>query len=222
MRIILFVISYCFALSVGVAQQLTLTQPLDGAVYQRDDSGFGTVTIGGTYNSVRFKQFGGRAFIRARLIELNVSDGAVKFGSTPYAITIQRSGTAYSGSIQVPGGWYRIEVEAVRVNREPTTPGGTPILVEEVAETAYSKVGIGEVFIIGGQSNAQGLPNEPGDLNVAQTNLDYDGVRMQPVNVGPDANLPRTFYNTVTANSISQVKADYVQNTARASQLPTN
>jgi hypothetical protein len=108
MRTLLFLISYCFALSVGYSQQLTLTQPLEGAVYQRDDTGWGTVNIGGTYNSMRFKQNIGQGFVRARLVQLNVSDGAVKQGGVTYSIPVQRTftGTSYSGSIGVPAiGW---------------------------------------------------------------------------------------------------------------------
>ncbi|MCY7357225.1 MAG: hypothetical protein LH609_07085 [Rudanella sp.] len=91
-----------------------------------------------------------------------------------------------------------------------------------MVQSVSSKVGVGEVFIIGGQSNAQGLPNSTGDINIAQSSLDYDGVRTQPVNVGLNANLPRTFYETVSASSLDQIKAEYVQNTLRAAQTPTN
>ncbi len=227
MRTFLFIISYCFALTTGFGQQLrlTLTHPLDGAVYQRDDTGWGTVNIGGTFNSILFKNNIG-SFVRARLVELNVSDGNTKPGGSTYIIPVQRRflGTSFSGSIRVPGGWYRIEAEAVRRVRQAGDPNSPPQFVEEIIETISSKVGIGEVFIISGQSNAQGLPNSPGDVNIAQTNLDFDGVRMQPVNVGPNAELPKAFYVSISAPTASydQIRSDFVKNTVRAAQTPTN
>jgi len=52
----------------------------------------------------------------------------------------------YQGSITAPAGLFRLEVRGVRAN-------------SPVSQATVSRVGIGEVFLIAGQSNAMGLPN---------------------------------------------------------------
>ena len=63
-------------------------------------------------------------------------------------ITIQRNpqGGIFQGALRAKGGWYRLEVQAF-IGGVAT---GTDVI---------RKVGIGEVFIITGQSNAQGFQN---------------------------------------------------------------
>ena len=62
--------------------------------------------------------------------------------------TIQRNpqGGIFQGALRAKGGWYRLEVQAF--------VGGVAI-----GSDVTRKVGIGEVFIITGQSNAQGFQN---------------------------------------------------------------
>jgi hypothetical protein len=66
-------------------------------------------------------------------------------------------GGFYSGSISVRGGWYELQVRGV-------ANGNT------INTTELQRVGVGEVFLVAGQSNAQGFFNygapSPGDDRV--------------------------------------------------------
>lgn len=61
-------------------------------------------------------------------------------------ITSSPKGGFYNGSLSSSGGWYKLEVRAWRGD-------------QVVGTTSVEKVGIGEVFIVAGQSNAQGFLN---------------------------------------------------------------
>lgn len=63
-------------------------------------------------------------------------------------VTIQRNpqGGVFQGSMRAKGGWYRLEVQAFAKGS---------VLSSDVVR----KIGVGEVFIITGQSNAQGFQN---------------------------------------------------------------
>ena len=52
----------------------------------------------------------------------------------------------FNGRIKMKGGWYRLMLRASKN-------------ADVVYEKQIEKVGIGEVFVISGQSNAQGVPN---------------------------------------------------------------
>ena len=114
------------------ATELRLTAPLDHQVVQRSSPGKGLLRIAGELSEVLPVT---DAVIEARL----VSDKE----QTPW----QRAGGSVSGktvigNVEMPvGGWWRLEV---RVSQ-----GG-----KEIALGSVAHVGIGEVFVIAGQSNS--------------------------------------------------------------------
>jgi hypothetical protein len=194
MRAICFLISYCFALSVGFGQEIQISTPFDGAVFQRagasnGSGGEATVTVQGTFNSAAYRQ--GSISLFAVLTPIQLSTGAVIPGGTQisFRLPINNAGLggSFGGSRTVPAGWYNLQVVA--------RSGGPQSLVEgiqgaQLAQSTIQKVGVGEVFVVSGQSNAQGLPNTDNDLNVAYplpSSVGFDGVRVQARQVDPNA-----------------------------------
>lgn len=111
---------------------MNITYPSNRAVYQRNSSNVGTIMFGGNYKTPIDK-------IEVRLEPIvggNLTDWL------PIEAFI--SNGVYFGSINATGGWYKLQVRGLFQ--------GTV-----VAATQLEKVGVGEVFLIGGQSNAQGL-----------------------------------------------------------------
>ena len=135
--------------------QIQVSFPTSRAVLQRDATNQATIRITGYYTDAVTR-------IEARLV---ARDG--QGTSTDWRI-IQPNpvGGAYSGDITGQGGWYNLEVRGIYGDQ----PVGNV--------TSIERVGIGEVFVIAGQSNAQGVhqdaPN-PGNDRVNAVNYHYPG-----------------------------------------------
>ncbi|GAB3931451.1 sialate O-acetylesterase [Larkinella terrae] len=106
-------------------------------VFQRNGGNEASLWIGGYY-SLPFT----RIQVRAEPM-----DGGTLVDWT----TIQENpkGGAFAGSVTVKGGWYRLKVRGLQ--GEQYIEGG-----------GVERIGVGEVFIIAGQSNAQGFENYGG------------------------------------------------------------
>lgn len=130
---------FCLCLLCGSSlhlwAQLSISFPFDGAIFQRNASNLATIHVGGSYTGAVDR-------IEARLVAVS---GGQNIDWT--AIHINPSGGIFSGSLfSVLGGWYTLEVRS--------------ILFNNVVQTAtLSRVGVGEVFVVAGQSNAQGVDN---------------------------------------------------------------
>jgi hypothetical protein len=124
-------LSLLFLVHVTVVAQVTITFPVNRAVFQRNLSNAGVIPIGGTFQA-RVDR------IDARLIPIN---GGNFVDWTPVAIN-PNFGT-FTGGIYAQAGWYKLEIRAFW--------GGNMI-----GNASLEKVGIGEVLVISGQSNAQG------------------------------------------------------------------
>ncbi len=135
LKIFLVAVFFCFGFPQNTWAQLTITFPFDGAVFQRNTSNVATLNIGGSYTGAVDK-------IEARLVAIS---GGNSLDWTP--IHINPSGGTYMGSLfNVTGGWYTLEVRSILFNN-----------VAQIISLA--RVGVGEVFIISGQSNVQGVEN---------------------------------------------------------------
>ena len=123
-------------ISLDVLGQITIDFPSSRAVFQRDRNNSATLYISGSYAKAAER-------IEARLIVING-------GENTNWTSIQSSpqGGFYSGSITAKGGWYELHVRGMNGD-------------QEIGSSKISPVGIGEVFLIGGQSNAQGFPDAP-------------------------------------------------------------
>ncbi len=123
-------------LSFDIFAQISLSFPTNRIVFQRNNDNLGFVNILGNYTQAPDK-------IEARLTPILAGQGT----ATDWILVQEKPKAGYfAGKIQGRGGWYKLEVRAAKDNNITQT-----ITVE--------KVGIGEVFIALGQSNAQGIPN---------------------------------------------------------------
>ena len=176
MKTILFGLALCLTGAVTCAQTLSVTLPKNGAVFQRSGTQ-GVINVLGSYNSKSYA-FDFRR-VRATLRRLDVRTGQVIQSEAPQTFNLTRrnsffsNSTFFSGRITVNQGWYELSTQVFTVFFD--TPVGPPDV---------RKVGVGEVFVIAGQSNAQGLKNTvetgPGGYPNNASNPSWDGVRVQP------------------------------------------
>jgi uncharacterized repeat protein (TIGR01451 family) len=120
--------------------QLSVTSPVPRMVFQRNSFNEANVLVAGLAPSSATR-------IEARFIPLAVGQGQV----TPWTpLDFLPTSKAFRGTVTVVAGWYRLDVRA---------KSGTTVL----AQTQVNRVGVGEVFVIAGQSNAVGgFEREPG------------------------------------------------------------
>jgi hypothetical protein len=117
-------------------QVIKITYPESRAVFQRENDNTSTIYLSGSlYQPVDS-------------VQARVQAEAAGQGFSTDWVTIQKNalGGFFQGSLRAKGGWYRLEVQAFI--------GGAV-----VSSDVVRKIGIGEVFIITGQSNAQGFQN---------------------------------------------------------------
>jgi hypothetical protein len=141
-----------------------ITSPIEGAVYQRDLNKQAVIKIKGSF-------WGGQSFytssvISAELKKLDLNGNEVSDSPISIPITVlgqNNDSKSFSGQLSVPGGWYKLTI----------TSFGT---LTGTVSSKTMRIGVGEVFIIAGQSNAQGINNNVAN-NPAPT---LDAVRVQP------------------------------------------
>lgn len=133
--------------------QMTIDWPIERTVFQRNNSNLGNINISGNVTAECDR-------IEARLLARGSNQGV-----TTSWVTIDSSveGLAFTGKIQNTGGWYRLEVRAIRGE-------------DVVFSKAIERVGIGEVFVIAGQSNAQGYGASPNANGAVDDRVNAYGV----------------------------------------------
>lgn len=133
----LFLCYYLVSSITSLTAQVTVTSPRTYAVIQRNNQDLGTIYITGTLS-----QHADR--VEARL--LGRTNEATTTYSTWTVIDNQVGTGAFLGQLVAKGGRYNLEVRAIRN--------------EQVAGnvTVVEKVGVGEVFLIVGHSNAADGP----------------------------------------------------------------
>ena len=129
---------YAASAAEPVAVRLMLTSPLDYQVFQRQTAAQGKVVVAGQVDAG--KEGGPKAeAVEARLL------GKTAGGELPgtwLRIPLDADGTHFRGELATPaGGWYQVETRAIAA--------GKPL-----AEAAVAHVGVGEVFLVAGQSNS--------------------------------------------------------------------
>ncbi len=115
----------------ALSQDLDITFPSNRAVFQRNNGNAAIVYIAGNYRKKMDR-------IEARLIPLQGGSPVdwTTIVNTPFFGT-------YRGSLIVYGGWYQLQVRGWYNG-------------QVIAESTLDRFGVGEVFVISGQSNAQG------------------------------------------------------------------
>ena len=131
-------ISFLICCNTLIFSQIKLTSPQNRAVYQRNGIGFSAVTVAGSYDKQVDK-------IEARLVPIQAGQGEdTDYKDWRTIKTLPLNGN-FNTVMSVRQGWYRLEVRG--------SLNGT--IIGDVV--SVDRVGVGEVFIIAGQSNAEGL-----------------------------------------------------------------
>lgn len=142
-----FVILLCVSkISFG---QISVTFPSDRVVFQRDNSNQATLTVAGFFSGCVDR-------VEARFVPRAAGQGVQAPSGGGWAV-IQNNpvGGNFYGTMPVSGGWYKLEVRAILDNNS-------------VGTSSVEHVGVGEVFVVAGQSNATGgddNPNGPGSTD---------------------------------------------------------
>ncbi|HLO46149.1 sialate O-acetylesterase [Lacihabitans soyangensis] len=116
--------------------QINIKIPYEKSVFQRNNNNLGNIYITGTLDQDADR-------VEARLVPRIANQGQ----QTDWKVIDNViDGLSFTGSLEGSGGWYRLEVRAVQSEQITFTK-------------SVERVGIGEVFVIAGQSNAQGDGN---------------------------------------------------------------
>ena len=136
-------IVYLFVFGISLVSQVQaqtqIAFPISRAVFQRNTANNASVPITGTY-SVPVTR------IEARVVARSNGQG---FTTDFQTIVDSPQGGVFNTTLTVQGGWYDLIVRFMRGN-------------DEVARQTVERVGVGEVFVIAGQSNAQGIAQTDG------------------------------------------------------------
>ena len=154
--------------------QMSITYPASRIVLQRDGNNQANVQIAGTYSRPIDR-------VEARAV-------AVNGGQTTDWTTIQNNpqGGYFTGNLSVRGGWYRLETRGML--------GGTTVEFDDL-----ERFGVGEVFLIAGQSNAQGLNNTTSGA-VASADERVICINYSNFNTNPNQ-VPRPSFSGVSATT---------------------
>ncbi len=127
-------------LSSPVWAQLSVSYPLPRMVVQRDQQNQAPLYVVGLFSLPVDR-------IEARLVRLpSVPSQAIDGQPMEWTLVEDRPRNGqFRGVLSAPAGFFRLEVRGVRDN-------------QTVSATSVSPVGVGEVFLVAGQSNAMGLP----------------------------------------------------------------
>ena len=169
---ILLTLSLLFGFSLEVFAQLVVTFPTSRAVFQRDNSNQTTLYVGGYFDGCLDR-------IEARVVPRQAGQGT----ATAWTV-IQTSpeGGQFHGSLMVTGGWYQLDVRGV-------------LNGNQVALNSVDRVGVGEVFLVAGQSNVtggDGLPNGPSATDDRVNSVNFQNLNPNNNTVPPysDVQLP--------------------------------
>lgn len=126
---------------LSVWGQIEVTLPVERMVLQRNKNNQADIHIGGNVSSTFDK-------IEARLVTLGKDGKPLEptvASNWSTIVTNQKTGTFLGKLTNQPAGWYHLQVRGMR---------GDSL----IGQVSTVKMGIGEVFLIAGQSNAQGDP----------------------------------------------------------------
>lgn len=151
---LLFILAIFFPISSQA--QLSITYPQNRSIFQRDNTNKAFVPISGNFAGC-IDRFEGR------FIPRTVGQGVATEWTT---IQEAPQGGVFSGMLEAVGGWYSLEVRGIRNETVQ-------------AISTVERVGVGEVFLVAGQSNAtggDGLPNGPGATDDRVNSVDFQNI----------------------------------------------
>lgn len=181
-KLILFTSILCLAVSAKSWGQFVITSPQNRIVYQRNQQNEAAIPVTGLCP-------GNATRVEARVDVVSGAQGTptdwVQIDGSP------QNGT-FQGTLTAKGGWYRMSIRVFA--------GGNII-----AEGGVDRVGVGEVFIIAGQSNASGGHQPtPGAADDRVSCVDYaDGDLIE-------SNFPLVFSKADAGRSIGPFNPLYI------------
>src|SRR5215469_14220483 len=119
--------------------KLNLTSPLDYQVFQRQTATAGTIVVESSLETKLRGSLTNLDGLQARLVDVSTN---AKFSSQWQSLPFDNRVRRFRAELPAPaGGWYRLEVRLIG--------NGT-----NISEATVEHVGVGEVFVIAGQSNS--------------------------------------------------------------------
>lgn len=171
----IFLLSHTPFLSQG---QISLSFPVSRAVIQRDNANRASLNIAGHIKNTVDR-------IEARLVPRTEQSRLDTIAATPWQIVQLNPVNFFSGAISVKGGWYNLQMRAIKNN---------VIIIDTLI---VQRVGIGEVFVYIGHSNAQG-----GAYGQTGPNSTDDRVSCLAVGQEPQCNASYPFQPATSSDSL--------------------
>jgi hypothetical protein len=143
MRVLKFLILAALTARVALAQtnesvKLNLISPQNFQVFQRQSQAEGKIIIESVLETTARGTLNNLDRLEARVTSASTNDSAAEWQTLPFDNRVRQ----FRAELRAPaGGWYRVQVRLL---------GGG----KTVAEAVVEHVGVGEVFVIAGQSNA--------------------------------------------------------------------
>ena len=134
-------IIFLLLLPLFASAQLSINYPYQRQVFQRNNDNQAEFSVLGNCPS-------SATLIRYQLVPVQANQGT----AIPWTdLDTNPLGGFYQGKITAKGGWYSLKIKLISNGIETDS-------------VTLSRVGVGENFIIAGQSNAQGVEKYPGDV----------------------------------------------------------
>ena len=157
-----------------ILSQVVITFPTERAVFQRNNANEADVYIGG-YITQPYQK------IEVRLTPRVPGEGeSFPAGGGWATLDDQISAGQFLGTVHLKGGWYQLEARGV------ANGGGMSAIA------TLSRVGVGEVFVVAGQSNATGgdsNPNGPGAAYDQVNSVNFQNVDPVTSSITPYSNV---------------------------------
>lgn len=161
--------------------QMSVKIPYEKSVFQRNNSNIGNIYITGTLDQDADR-------VEGRLIPRLANQGqATEWKVIDNVI----DGQSFTGAIDGQGGWYRLELRAIRNDQVTST-------------SSIEKVGIGEVFIVAGQSNAQG----DGKFANARSSADERVLAFEPNYFDHNTALIKNFPDALSIDKFTNISGN--------------
>ncbi|MBB5282573.1 hypothetical protein HNQ92_000694 [Rhabdobacter roseus] len=158
--------------------------PTTNTVFQRSLQNEATVPVMG-YLHLPYER------IEARLVSLSTSAEPSWTTLAEYASTGNQDGS-FRGTLSARGGWYRLEVRGI-YNQQPRDT------------VVVARVGVGEVFLVSGNSNAMGVYGLGAKGATSEQVVSFDTLNkylnVENITVAPDTPMPSPTFSTMTADS---------------------
>ncbi|MBD2751760.1 sialate O-acetylesterase [Spirosoma validum] len=191
--------SYCqhFKPELVNQSEWNISSPVAGGIYQRGSNNARMIKINGSFKGTGMLY---STTISATIKQLDLYGNDI---GNPVLIPITTLSVndgvrSFSGETYLSAGWYHLTITA--------TGNDIPVV-----RNRTMKIGVGEVFIIAGQSNAQGMPNQYLNDNVANNPAPFlDAVRIQPDQFDAAKYLVSTDPTSVAVTTNFNVKKPYL------------